>query len=178
MIITDYYKFEKLPNQHSKLRIDCTASTQSYNPLEALRATRQLKHTDKRDGCNIGDLFLYIGDNTYTKAGTERKADLALSRTNHISSIFAPEPTSQYWYGDFHSTADALLFIHNDIDFVDGAIQSGAIIEIFVARGQRNNRAQLYNLLTDGELDSEIEQLRKQAVTEKVTITNNGDGEQ
>jgi hypothetical protein len=63
MIITDYYKFEKLPNQHSKLRLDCTASTKSYNPLEALRATRQLKHTDKRDG-NIGDLLLYIGDNT------------------------------------------------------------------------------------------------------------------
>ena len=166
MILTDLYIFEKLPDCKSKLRIDCTASTNSYNPLEALRATRQLKHTDKRDGCNIGDLFLYIGDNTYTKAGAERKADLALSRTNHISSIYNPEPTSQYWYGDFHATADALLFIHNDIDFVDGAIQSGAIIEIFVARGQRNNRAQLFNLLMDGELDGEIEQLRKQAVND------------
>jgi len=176
MILTDYYKFEKLPEQHSKLRIDCTASTKSYDPLETLRATKHLKHTDKRDGCDIGDLFLYIGDNTYTKAGTERKADLALSRTNHISSIYNPEPTSQYWYGDMKSTADAFLFLHNDIDFVDGGIQVGAIIEVFVARGHRNNRAQLFNLLLDGELDNEIEELRMHVVTEGVTANNDGDG--
>lgn len=176
VILTDYYKFEKLPEQHSKQRIDCTASTKSYSHIEALRATRQLKHTDKREGCNIGDLFLYIGDNTYTKAGTEGKADLALSKTKHISSIFTLEPTSQYWYGDFHGTTDALLFIHNNIEFVDGAIQSGAIIEIFVVRGYRRNKAQLYNLLQNGELDSEIKKLRNQSVTERLIQSNNGDG--
>ena len=53
MILTDYYRFEKLPNLKSKLRIDCTASTGSYDPLEALRN-------------KVGDLFLYIGDNTHT----------------------------------------------------------------------------------------------------------------
>lgn len=60
MILTDYYRFEKLSNQKSKLRIDCTASTVSYDPLEALRN-------------KYGNLFLYIGDNIHTKAGKERQ---------------------------------------------------------------------------------------------------------
>ena len=47
MILSDYLRFEKLPNQKSKLRIDCTASTGSYDPLEVLR--------NKAD-----NLFLYL----------------------------------------------------------------------------------------------------------------------
>lgn len=158
MILTDLYRFEKLPNQKSKLRIDCTASTGSYNPLEALKN-------------KAGDLFLYIGDNTYTKAGEQRKADLALSRTTHISSVYNPDLELSYWYGDMKGTADAFLFVHHDTEFVNGGIQAGAVIELFVARGLRNNRTQLYNALCDGEFDEEIERLRKQ-VTKSVTATD------
>lgn len=147
MILTDFYRFEKLPIQKSKLRIDCTASTGSYNPLEVLRN-------------KAGDLFLYIGDNTHTKAGKERKADLALSRTVHISSVFNPDLNLPYWYGDMKATADAFLFVHNNVEFVEGGIQAGAVIELFVARGQRNNRIPLYNALCDGELDEEMNALR------------------
>lgn len=154
MILTDYYRFKKLPNQKSKLRIDCTASTGEYDPLEKLRN-------------KAGDLFLYIGDNTHTKAGRERKADLALSRTTHISSIYNPDCDLPYWYGDMKGTADAFLFVHHNTEFINGGIQAGAIIELFVARGHRNNRSQLYNALSDGELDEEMNALRKQ-VTESV----------
>lgn len=105
MILTDYYRFEKLPNQRSKLRIDCTASTGSYDPLEALRN-------------KAGDLFLYIGDNTHTKAGKERKADLALSRTTHISSVYNPDLNLPYWYGDMKGTTDAFLFVHQNTEFI------------------------------------------------------------
>lgn len=155
MILTDYYRFEKLADQKSKMRIDCTASTQSYNPLEAMR--------NKQD-----ELFFYLGDNTHTKAGQERKADLALSKTSHISSIYNPDIEKQFWYGDMKGTADAFLFIHKNFILVDGRIQAGAVIELFIARGQRNNRATLYNLLADGELDEEINTLRNQ-VTKSVT---------
>ena len=106
MILTDYYRFEKLPNQKSKLRIDCTASTSSYDPLEALRN-------------KTGDLFLYIGDNTHTRAGKERKADLVLSRTIHISSVYNPDLTLPYWYGDMKGTTDAFLFVHKNTEFID-----------------------------------------------------------
>lgn len=155
MILTDYYRFEKLPNQKSKTRIDCTVSTCSYNPLEALRN-------------KTGDLFIYIGDNTHTKAGRDRKADLALSRTTHISSVYNPDMDFPYWYGDMKGTADAFLFVHHDTPFINGGIQPGAVVELFVARGQRNNRSQLYNALCDGELDEEMNALRDQ-VTKSVT---------
>ena len=49
MILTDYYKFVKLEGQKSRMRIDCTASTRSYDTLERYR--------DKK-----GLLKLYIGD--------------------------------------------------------------------------------------------------------------------
>ena len=150
MIITDYYRFQKLQGQRSKLRVDCVVSTESYPPMEALRNKQ-------------GELFLYIGDNTYTKAGNERKADLAISRTSHISSVYNPDPELPYWYGDFNHTADALLFVHNEIEFINGGLQVGAVIECFVCRGQRNNRAQLYSLLCDGELDEEMDSLRQAA---------------
>ena len=152
MILTDYYRFEKLSNQKSKLRIDCTASTCAYNPLEAFRNKK-------------GELFLYIGDNTYTKAGSGRKADLALSNKTHISSVYNPDITLPYWYGDMRGTADAFLFVHNNPEFINGGIQVGAIIELFVARGQRNNRSQLYNALCDGELNEEINTLRTRVTT-------------
>lgn len=155
MILTDYYRFEKLPNQKSKLRIDCTASTSSYDPLEALRNKR-------------GDLFLYIGDNTHTRAGKERKADLVLSRTIHISSVYNPDLNLPYWYGDMKGTTDAFLFVHKNTEFINGEIQAGAVIELFVARGQRNNRNQLYNILADDGFDDEMNHLRKQ-VTKTVT---------
>lgn len=148
MILTDYYRFEKLPNPKSKLRIDCTASTSSYDPLEALRN-------------KTGDLFLYIGDNTHTRAGKERKADLVLSRTIHISSVYNPDLTLPYWYGDMKGTTDAFLFVHKNTEFIDGEIQAGAVIELFVARGQRNNRNQLYNILADDGFNDEMNTLRK-----------------
>ncbi len=151
MILTDYYRFEKLPNQKSKLRIDCTASTFSYNPLEALRNKE-------------GNLFLYIGDNTHTNAGKERKADLALSRTTHISSVYNPDLGLPYWYGDMKETTDAFLFVHHNTKFVNGGIQVGAVIELFVARGYRNDRNQLYNALCDGLLDEDMNYLRKQVI--------------
>ena len=154
MILTDYYRFEKL-SQKSKLRIDCTASSHSYDPLEVLRN-------------KTGDLFLYIGDNTHTKAGKERKTDLALSKTSHVSSIYNPDLNLPYWYGDMNRTTDAFLFVHQNSRFVNGGIQEGAVIELFVARGQRNNRIQLYNALCDGELDEEMNALRMQ-VTKSVT---------
>lgn len=150
MILTDYYKFEKLPNQKSKIRIDCTASTRSYPPLETMRNKE-------------GDLFVYIGGNDYIKASGQRKADLALSKTKHISSIYNPNLDLPYWFGDMKNTADAFLFVHNKPKFINGAIQEGAIIELFVARGQRNNRNQLYNILCDGELEEEMAELRQKS---------------
>ena len=148
MIFSDIYWNEKFPNQKSKLRIDCTATTGGYNPLEAFRN-------------KAGDLFVYISVNTYTKAGKERKADLVLSRGEHISSLYNPSLEFPYWYGDMKGTKDAFILAHHNAEFVNGGIQAGAVIELFVARGQRNNIRQLYRMVCEGELDEEMNALRK-----------------
>ncbi len=148
MILTDYYKMAKLPEVKSKLRIDCTASTKSYPDFEALRNKKEA-------------LFFYFVDVPDSFSGNaKRKAGKALTKTKSISSIYVPDIQKKYAYGDMVGTSDALLFIFNN-DYSE--------IEIFIARGQRNNVKPLYNLFSDGELNDEIEQLRKRAVTDLVT---------
>ena len=82
--------------------------------------------------------------------------------------MYNPDLNLPYWYGDMKGTTDAFLFVHKNTEFINGEIQAGAVIELFVARGQRNNRNQLYNILADDGFDDEMNHLRKQ-VTKTVT---------
>ena len=150
MIITDYYRMEKLPEQKSKMRLECLLSTKSYPEFEAMRN----KH---------GAFFFYFGD-VPDRFGVDihRKADKAITKTKNISSVFVPDVEQRFGYGDVRGTNDALLFLFND-NFTQ--------IDVFVARGQRNNKMQLYLLLADGELANEVDQLKQQAVTDLVTVT-------
>ena len=154
MILNDYYRFEKLPNQKSKMRLDCTLCTRSYNPFERLRKA------DK--------MVVYIGANTHTRAGEKRKSDLAMTNVVHITSIYTPEIEQPYWYGDVDG--DALMMVHHDFKTIDGRVADGSIVEVFIARGQKHNVGALFTLMCDGELDAEMDRLRKQAASAKPDI--------
>lgn len=144
-ILTDYYRMEHLPGTKSKSRMDCTLSTKSYPELEALRN-------------KAGKLFFYFHDvPEHFNARAKRKADKAITKTKSISSVYIPEITLPLGYGDIKSTQDALVFVFSE-DFTQ--------MDIFISRGQRNNRIALYNLLADGELDEEIEEMKKKALLE------------
>jgi len=148
-LITDYYKFERLQNQRSKSRLDCTASTTSYPDFE-------LKS------------FVYIGENHHTKAGIKRKSDIALTSGagKHVSSIYKPDMERGFAYGDVQSTSDLLLFVTTDFSMTaDGTITDGATVEVFICRGKKHDKNAVFNLLTDGELNDEISQMRAAAVT-------------
>jgi len=148
MILTDYYQMAKLPDQRSKYRLDCTASSKSYPEFETMRN-------------KAGAFFFYFGDVPEQFGGdVHRKADKAVTKTKNISSVFVPDVKQRFGYGDVRGTQDALLFIFGS-DYSQ--------IDVYVARGQRNNRMQLYNLLSDGELTEEMEQLKRHLVTESVT---------
>ena len=76
MILTDYYKAEKLPESKSKLRYDVTISTGNYEPFEALKNKKN-------------ELFFYYGDvpdrfNSHVK----RQAGKCISKSKNISSVF------------------------------------------------------------------------------------------
>ncbi len=151
MILTDYYRFEKKSGIKSKLRLDCLSSTASYNPIEKLRNKR-------------GELFVYLSANTYTKAGRDGKTDLALGHgDSHISSIYMPDVALAAGVGDMIHTADALVFVFSNFKMIDGHPSNGTRLELFVARGLRRNLNGIYNLVCDGQLNAEMEQLRAAA---------------
>jgi len=165
MILTDYYRFERLALK-SKTRMDCTVSTRSYPEFEEKRATQATKATEKRDATNIGDLVIYYGNVPDQYGGNvHNKADKSITiKGKNLSSVFVPDPESGFAYGDFKGTTDALLFVVG-LAVVDGVIQAGGYIEVFIARGASKDRVPLYNLLADGGLDEEMDTLREQAHT-------------
>ena len=160
-IFTDYYKFERLACK-SKTRMDCTASTRSYEDLEEKRAMKSIKATDKRDFTDVGDLVIYYNDvPVQFECSERRRADKSISaKGKNISSIYVPDCNSNIAFGDFNKTADAIIFVFKDLRVVNGVVQDGSIIEMFIARGQRQNRRALYNLVADGDLEEEMNSLR------------------
>ena len=144
MKLTDYYLMQEIRVVKSH-RFDCTASTGGYQPFEAIANTSR----DKRFHCYYGDV-----PDTF-KAKAQRKADKALTNGDNISSVYIPDLDDYlFGYGDTAHTNDALLFVFSE-DYKR--------LEIFVARGLKNNQRLLFDLLVDGELDDDIDCLRKQA---------------
>lgn len=172
MILTDYYCFERMATK-AKHRMDCTASTNSYPEFEDRRKAKAQRETEKRDAINVGDLLIYwVAPDGHIRADRKRKADRSITiNRDNLSSVYNVQREGNGWfaYGDFKGTTDALLFIYN-VSEVNATIQAGAVIEIFVARGWADKCNTLCNLYSDGELDEEIEVLRKQ-VTKSVTVS-------
>lgn len=164
MILTDYYRFERLASK-SRTRLDCTASTGGYPDFEEKRATKPQRATEKRDATSVGGLVVYFGDVPNTFGGdVHRKADKSLTiKGKNLSSIFVPDPASNLAYGDVRGTSDAILIVFEGFGIVNGTPSQGARLEIFIARGKGKDRVPLYNLLADGALDEEMNRLREQA---------------
>jgi hypothetical protein len=142
MILTDYYKGEKLP-ESKKTRYDVTASTGSYEHFETKLKTK------------TGSLAFYFGDVPERwHFSSKDRPDKAITKKDNISSVFVPDVTLPFAFGDIKGTQEAAILIFS---------KSWQVIEIFIARGQKNNRRNIYTLLCDGELDHEIELLRNHA---------------
>ena len=140
MILTDHYRFEKLAESKSKHRFDATAGG-NYPTLE------QLRNKD-------GKLFIYHTPvPEHFRATAKRKADYTLSKSTHISSLFVPDVVQPYAYGDCKGTTDAFLLIWDD---------DHQAFDLLIARGQKYNSRQLYFMLCDGQLNDEINSIKKQ----------------
>lgn len=144
MILTDFYKMQELKSLKSH-RFDCVASTGGYMPFEEI-ANR----------AKAGRFFFYYTNvpDAFT-ARAQRKTDKAITNGHNISSVYIPDLTEPLkGYGDVRGTCDGLLFQFSE-DYKQ--------LEIFVARGYKHNIKNLFNLYLDGELDNELEALRKRA---------------
>lgn len=146
MILTDYYLMQELKQTKSN-RIDCVYSTKSYEPFETIaRRSRN------------GKFYCYVVDAPNILKTTENKryGDKSITNGKNISNIKIPNlDFPLYGYGDTKGTQDALLFIFND-DY--------KTLEIFVARGLKNNQFGLWQRLIDGDLDEEMTNLRNIAI--------------
>jgi hypothetical protein len=144
-ILTDLYRMEHLPESKSKSRMDCTASTRSYPEFEELRN-------------KAGNLFFYFHKvPEHFGKEAKRKADMAITRTKSISSVFVPDIAKLLGYGDIKHTTDALLFVFS---------ANLSQMDVFVARGQRHNQTALYQLLADNAFKEEMQALINRAKPE------------
>ncbi|MDR0558600.1 MAG: hypothetical protein LBG92_00355 [Prevotellaceae bacterium] len=146
MLLTDYYKFRHLPESKSKHRIDCVASTVGYPDFECLRNRK-------------GKLFLYLGDVPAKYGGdVHKKADKCLTNQKNISSLYYPDlDFKTIGFGDIWGTLDALVIVGN-ANYTE--------FDIFIARGQKNNRLNIWQNFVAGELDFDVADLKGKATSE------------
>ena len=155
MILPDRYLFKKLTE--AKSRFDCTESSESYDFFESLLINKRC--------FNVGGLSLNLCPQPETHSG--KPVDHILCKGSHsITKVKKPDIESHICYGDVAGTMDGLIIVYNQ-DYKETGITS---IEIFIARGCRNDTLGLYTLFTEGELSHEVEALRKKAVTKIVTM--------
>lgn len=166
-ILTDFYRFERTASK-AKTRMDCVASTRSYEPFEEKRTTRATKKTEKMDGNQARALIAYYCDQpSRFKADPMRKTDKSITiKGKNMSSVFVPDPAKPFAHGDVNGTSDAILIVFHKMEVINGEIQPGAVMEIYVARGKAHESNALYFLLEDGELEEEMSQLRATAKPE------------
>lgn len=169
MTATDYYLFRRLPETKSKLKFQLIGSTKSYEPLEALRATKKFKESATRDGIEIGDLFVYVskGADIVKDKNPDRMPDWSMSKTKSITGLFRPDPDKLFGYGDMVDTRDLFLLLFHNWRTVGDIFVDGATLEVFVVRNGLNQREAIYSMFADGLLDEEIAMLRQSVVKEE-----------
>ena len=148
MVITDYYKASMMTS--ARTRYDVVESSGEYDCLESLLVNKR--------GFNKGGLSLYYQERPLDWKG--RKRDMAITKGNiNISSITKPDPLRNNAYGDFKGTKDGFLIISNE-DFRESGV---VVIEIFIARGYKNEVHNLWEHYNDGGLHHEVKALRRRA---------------
>lgn len=147
MILTDYYKLERLPENANKRtpRYDCTLSTKSYRAFEEMAARSRVKR-----------FFCYYNGIPDTFSDRARaQAERAISNSNNISSVFIPDlQRSHLGFGDVKGSNDAILFLFS---------KDYSTMELFISRGNKSNQQSLYHYMTEGKLANEMKYLRDTA---------------
>ena len=154
MILTDYYRGEKITD--AKCRYDIVACYGEYDLFESVLINK--------NRFNIGGHSFNLV--TRPDRWKSKNASLAICKGSHnITSLIRPDLSLNYAFGDINHTKDACIIAFNQ-HFKEVGINA---IDIFIARGLKHDVNSLWDLLIDGELNQEMELLRKKAVTKNVT---------
>lgn len=154
MILTDYIKAEKAEGK--KYRFDVISSTDTHDYLSGIIV-------NKRNPNQGGESFNLVP--RPEKYRDSVMSDKAITKgSENISSIYIPNIEQTIGFGDIKGTNDAIIFCW-ELDQESNII----FIELFIARGQKHNKKNLYFLFTDGELITDINDLKNKAVPKYVT---------
>lgn len=166
MILTGYYKFLHKEGTKAGTRLDCIASTKDYHVFEEGRTKREIKECARYTYTPKGAVILYLcGKPTRYK---EKDISKYISfKGDNLSGVFPLGGESGFAYGDVNGTTDALIFILNNCNTINGQLVEGATLEIFVARGMSGRAKEICKALAGGRLDEEADALRAKAVEEK-----------
>jgi len=146
-IFTDYYKGKNLTD--AKSRYDVTNSTGNYPLFETLLSNKKK--------FNIGGLsFNYVQRPVGFKGHEKRLAEMIIGKgSSSISSVFVPNLENFYIaYGDVKMTNDALIILFDE---------AKKTIELFIARGLKHDKQQLYSDVVSGYYDEEMEEIRQKS---------------
>lgn len=154
MILIDYYKGEKLTQVET--RYDITASTGGYDFFENILINKRK--------FNIGGLSFNFVDRPTKWKG--KQTDKAISKgSSNITTVKRADLETNISYGDINTTNDGCIILYNE-DFKNVGINT---IEIFIARGYKNDQLSLKDRFVFEDLKHEVEILRAKAVAKKVT---------
>ncbi len=158
MILTDYYKGVRLNEATAKYRFEILRATFKYNPFQLLLINKGKPNPG-------GMSFNFVPRPQKWKG--EESPDMAITKGSvNISSVHIPDPAKPFAYGDINGTKDACLMVFN-ADYREKGI---TCIELFISRGQKLNRKNLWYELVDGELDHEIEMIRALAIDSELNF--------
>lgn len=181
LVFQHYYKFQHVFGAKAKTRLICVASTHDYLPFERLRTQKERKETQTRDACKVGGLVVGLCQFPYKfDIDPQRKPMLILKKSQNISSIqdivsglFFPDcEHTQLAHGDMNNTADGLLFVLRDVEYINGRLRGNATLEVFIARHRAHESLLLWQLarLPDAMLWKDIKELRAKAKAENIDL--------
>lgn len=156
MTFTDTYLFKHISK--SATRLDVVSSTMSNDAFEQ-------PITNKK-----GEQFLYFCGDTHSKG--KAKADYAITHGSyHMTGVFTI-PGERYGYGNIKGTNDALIFDLRNLTIIDGKIEDGAEMIIYIARGMARDARQLCQLVNSGEFDGEFLTLQSRMTSKPINNNN------
>ncbi len=154
MILNDYLKAEKADGK--KYRFEIVASTDTNDYLSGVLINKR-KPNPGGESFNLVPRPKKYKDSVMT--------DKSITKgSGNISGIYIPDIKQPVGFGDINGTNDAIIF-RWELDHENNIIA----IELFIARGQKHNKKNLYFLFTDGELIADVEELKKNLVPKYVT---------
>ena len=146
-IFTDCYIGQLLTD--AKSRYDMINSTGGY-PFFEMLLINKLKF-------NVGGLsFNYTPRPAKFKGNEKRLTEMIIGKgSSSISSLYIPNLQKNYIaYGDVKTTNDAMIVFFDE---------DKKTIELFIARGLKNDKQQLYTDVCAGYYDEELEAIRQSA---------------